>query len=60
MLCGMKPAVDAYRVATNRHDDKATVNPLQEMVFGKCIELACESAPGGERAASEASSKRTS
>jgi len=42
----LKPAVDAYRVATGYEDKDSTVNPLDEMVIGKMIELAFESVPG--------------
>jgi len=43
----LKPAVDAYRVATGHEDDEAALRPLVEMGFGKGIELAFESIPGG-------------
>jgi len=43
----LKPAVDAYRVATGHEDENATYNPLVEMAFGKGTELAFESIPGG-------------
>jgi len=42
----LKPAVDAYRVATGFKDTGA-VSPLFEMVMGKGVELALESIPGG-------------
>jgi len=43
----LKPAVDAYRVATGYEDKDSTVSPLLEMVAGKATELALESIPGG-------------
>ena len=43
----LKPAVDAYRVATGKDDKDATMSPLLEMTMGKMIELALESIPGG-------------
>jgi len=43
----LKPAVDAYRVATGHEDEDAVMSPLQEMGFGKGTELAFESIPGG-------------
>ena len=43
----LKPAVDAFRVATGFEDKDSTVSPLFEMVGGKMIELALESIPGG-------------
>jgi len=43
----LKPAVDAFRVATGFEDKDSTVSPLFEMVSGKMIELALESIPGG-------------
>jgi len=43
----LKPAVDAYRVATGHEDEHTVVSPLQEMSFGKAAELAFESIPGG-------------
>ena len=43
----LKPAVDAFRVATGHEDKDTTFNPLLEMVTGKMIELALESIPGG-------------
>jgi hypothetical protein len=46
VLSGLKPAVDAYRVATGYEDDLTTFNPLTDMVMGKSTELACESIPG--------------
>jgi len=42
----LKPAVDAYRVATGHEDDQLNFSPLQEMVTSKGCELACESIPG--------------
>jgi len=42
----LKPAVDAYRVATGHEDEQLSVSPLQEMGFSKSTELACESIPG--------------
>ena len=46
VLSGLKPAVDAYRVATGYSDELSTFNPLEDMVCGKSTELACESIPG--------------
>ena len=46
VLSGLKPAVDAYRVATGYEDELNTFDPLTDMVFGKSTELACESIPG--------------
>ena len=43
----LKPAVDAYRVATGHEDEDATYSPLVEMAMGKGTELAFESIPGG-------------
>jgi hypothetical protein len=47
VLCGLKPAVDAYRVA---HGDKAengqTFDPQTEMSYIKGVELFAESIPG--------------
>ena len=38
-LTFLRPAVDAYRVSTNYEDKMATVNPLQEMMANKGIEV---------------------
>jgi len=38
-LTFLKPAVDAYRVSTNHEDKMAKVNPLQEMMSFKCLEV---------------------
>ena len=46
VLTGLKPAVDAYRVATGYEDELNTFDPLTDMVCGKSTELACESIPG--------------
>ena len=46
VLSGLKPAVDAYRVATGYSNDLNTFDPLVDMSFGKATELACESIPG--------------
>ena len=43
----LKPAVDAFRVATGHMDEDAVISPLQELAFGKGTELAFESIPGG-------------
>jgi len=43
----LKPAVDAYRVATGHMDEDVVFSPLQELSFGKGTELAFESIPGG-------------
>ena len=43
----LKPAVDAFRVATGFEDMESTVNPLLDMAIGKGTELAFESIPGG-------------
>ena len=45
-LLFMRPAVDAYRVSTNYKNEDATVDPLAELMFNKCSELALESIPG--------------
>jgi len=42
----LKPAVDAYRVATGHEDERLSISPLKEMSFSKAIELAAESIPG--------------
>jgi len=42
----LRPAIDAYRVSTSFDDTTAIINPLSEMVYNKCTELACESIPG--------------
>ena len=42
----LKPAVDAYRVATGKEDEQLGMSPLKEMGFSKGIELAAESIPG--------------
>ena len=42
----MKPAVDAYRVATGYENEQNSMNPLVEMALGKGGELAFESIPG--------------
>ena len=45
----LRPAVDAYRVSTVHEDDKgnvSSVDTLAEMMFNRCVELACESVPG--------------
>ena len=46
VLSGLKPAVDAYRVATGYESEFSTLDPLMDMSAGKGIELACESIPG--------------
>jgi hypothetical protein len=46
VLLGLKPAVDAYRVATGYEDELDTFDPLMDMGLGKSTELACESIPG--------------
>ena len=38
-LTFLRPAVDAYRVSTNHKDKLATVEPLQEMINNKCLEV---------------------
>jgi len=43
----LKPAVDAYRVATGHQDEVSVMSPLVEMAMGKGTELAFESIPGG-------------
>ena len=43
----MKPAVDAFRVATGHEDKDTNFKPLLELVCGKMQELAFESIPGG-------------
>jgi len=42
----LKPAVDAYRVATGHEDDQLSVSPLKELSASKAMELAAESIPG--------------
>ena len=46
VLSGLKPAVDAYRVATGYKNELNMLNPLTDMICGKSTELACESIPG--------------
>jgi hypothetical protein len=46
VLSGLKPAVDAYRVATGYENALDTFDPLMDMGIGKSAELACESVPG--------------
>ena len=46
VLSGLKPAVDAYRIATGYEDELSTLDPLLDMSVGKGVELACESIPG--------------
>jgi len=46
VLSGLKPAVDAYRVAMGYEDELSALEPLVEMSLGKGAELACESIPG--------------
>ena len=46
VLSGLKPAVDAYRVATGYEDELSALEPLMDMSLGKGAELACESVPG--------------
>ena len=46
LFSGLKPAVDAYRVATGYVDIGSNLNPLVEMASVKGTELACESIPG--------------
>jgi len=38
-LTFLRPAVDAYRVSTNHEDKLANVDPLQEMIINKCVEV---------------------
>jgi len=38
-LTFLRPAVDAYRVSTNHENQTATVNPLQEMMINKGLEV---------------------
>jgi hypothetical protein len=48
VLSLLKPAIDAIRVAGgDERVDGAPVNPLVEMVIGKCSEMTFESIPGG-------------
>jgi len=42
----LRPAIDAYRVSTNYKDVDTTLDPLFEMIYNKCFELACEAIPG--------------
>jgi len=46
VLSGLKPAVDAYRVATDYSNELNLFDPLMDMGLGKSTELACESIPG--------------
>jgi len=46
VLSLLKPAVDAYRVATGYEDERNSFDPLLDMGLGKSTELACESIPG--------------
>jgi len=46
VLSGLKPAVDAYRVATGYSNKFSTLSPLADMSLGKGAEIACESIPG--------------
>jgi len=48
-LTFLRPAVDAYRVSTNHEDKLANVDPLQEMMNNKCLEVS-ERAKERERA----------
>ena len=41
-LTFLRPAVDAYRVSTNHEDKMASVNPLQEMLMNKCLEVSAK------------------
>jgi len=43
----LKPAVDAYRVATGYEDEESIMSPLVELITGKMTELSIESVPGG-------------
>ena len=45
-LLFLRPAVDAYRVATNCIDKDLLINPLTEMMANKGVELFSESIPG--------------
>ena len=45
-LLFLRPAVDAYRISTNYEDSETKDEPLTEMIFNKCSELAFESIPG--------------
>jgi len=45
-LVFLRPAVDAYRVATNHVDKDLMFDPLVEMMCNKLAELFCESIPG--------------
>ena len=38
-LTFLRPAVDAYRVSTNHEDKMTNVNPLQEMMINKGLEV---------------------
>ena len=42
----MRPAVDAYRVATHMEGEELNIDRLLEFVINKGIELGCESIPG--------------
>jgi len=57
VLSGLKPAVDAYRVATGYEDELTMFDPLMDMGLGKTTELACESIPG-ERVKNEKNENR--
>ena len=45
-LLFLSPAVDAYRISTKYADEELGIDPLNEMVCNKCVELAFESIPG--------------
>ena len=38
-LTFLRPAVDAYRVSTNHENKLASLDPLQEMMSNKCVEV---------------------
>ena len=48
MICllFLRPAVDAFRVSTNREDEETTADSLSEIIINKAAELATESIPG--------------
>jgi len=41
----LRPAVDAFRLATNQVDKDSQLNPITTMATNKCVELATEAIP---------------
>ena len=47
VVVGLKPALDAYRVASGaKIEEKQALNPLEEMTFIRAIEMFAEAIPG--------------